>query len=171
MLDDADRQMPAPEAGSLCWQLTRPCALTPRQLLASYAVLVAASTLVALACSLLGWWVVAVYCAIELLAVGALYLIYMAHAMDGERITLTPGGQLTVELAHGLSQRHVEMNPAWTRLESCRDGHRETLWLCCSPTRVEVASQLGPLHTQRVERELRRALAARQAWGAMVPTP
>ncbi len=162
MLDDADRQMPKPAAGSLCWQLTRPCVLTPRQLLASYAVLVAVSALVALACSLLGWWIVAVYCALELLAAGVLYLIYMAHAVDGERITLTTEGLLTVEFTCGLSQRRVVMNPAWTHLERCRDGRRETLWLCCSPTRIEVASQIGPLHKQRVERELRRALAARQ---------
>ena len=162
MQEEPARQMPAPEAGGLCWQLTRPCVLTPRQLLASYAVLVAASTLVALACSVLGWWVVAVYCALEVLAAGVLYLIYMAHAVDGERITLTPGGQLTVELARGLRQRRVAMNPAWTHLEHSSDGQRETLWLCCGPTRVEVASQLGPLHKQRVESELRRALAAPQ---------
>lgn len=161
MLDDTAGQMSAPAASGLCWQLTRPCVLTPRQLLASYAVLVAASTLVAVACSLLGWWVVAVYCTLEMLLAGALYLLYMAHAADGERITLALGG-LTIELARGLRQRRVVMNPAWTHLERGCDGQRETLWLCCSTTQVEVASQLGPLHKQRVERELRRALAALQ---------
>ena len=170
MPDDAALQRPAgqaaphePATSALCWQLTRPCALTPRQLLTSYIVLVVASSLVALVCSLQGWWIVAVYCALEMMLAGALYLLYMVHAVDGERITLAPGGLLTVELARGLRQRRVETNPAWTRLEHQRSrDQRDTLWLCCSQTRIEVASQLGPLHKQRLERELRRALAARQ---------
>lgn len=170
MLDDAAQQMPAgpaaplePATGALCWQLSRPCALTPRQLLTSYAVLVVASSLVALVCSLQGWWIVAVYCALEMVLAGALYLLYMVHAVDGERITLAPGGLLTVELARALRQRRVEMNPAWTRLERQRSrSQRDTLWLCSSQSRMEVASQLGPLPKQRLERELRRALAARQ---------
>lgn len=161
-------QMPADPAAPLepataaqCWQLHRPCALTPRQCLASYAVLLAMSSLVALVASLQGWWIVAMYCTLEMLGAGALYLLYMVHAVDGERITLESGGLLTVDLARGLRQRHVVMNPAWTRLERCRSrNQRETLWLCCSQTRIEVASQCGPLHKQRLERELRQALAA-----------
>ena len=168
MLDAAARPMPAdlavplePATAAQCWQLHRPCVLTPRQFLASYAVLLAISAVVALVASLQGWWIVAVYCALEMLGAGALYLLYMVHAVDGERITLAPGEMLTVDLAHGLRQRHVVMNPAWTRLERCRSrGQRETLWLCCSQMRIEVASQLGPLHKQRLERELRQALAA-----------
>ena len=170
MLDAAARQTPAdpaiplePAAGTRCWQLHRPCALTPRQFLFSYALLLAASSLVALLASLQGWWIVVVYCALEMLAAGAMYLIYMVHAVDGERITLAPDGLLRVDLARGLRQRHVVMNPAWTRLERCRSrGQRETLWLCSSQTRIEVASQLGPQHKQRLERELRQALAACQ---------
>ncbi|MEO5607171.1 MAG: DUF2244 domain-containing protein [Polaromonas sp.] len=172
MLDDAAQQMPAgpavplePAAGALCWQLSRPCALTPRQMLTSYAVLVVASSLVALVCSLQGWWIVAVYCALEMVLAGALYLLYMVHAVDGERITLAPGGLLTVEVARGLRQHRVEMNPAWTRLERQRSrsrSQRDTLWLCSSQSRIEVASQLGPVPKQRLERELRRALATRQ---------
>ena len=170
MPDDAALQRPVgqaaphePATSALCWQLTRPCALTPRQLLTSYAVLVVASSLVALVCSLQGWWIVAVYCALEMLLAGALYLLYLVHAVDGERITLAPGGLLTVELARGLRLRRVEMNPAWTRLERQRNhDQRDTLWLCCSQTRIEVASQLDPLPKQRLERELRRALAVRQ---------
>lgn len=170
MQDAAARQMPAdpaaplePAAETQCWQLNRPCALTPRQLLVSYALLLAFSSLVALLAILQGWWIVAVYCALEMLAAGALYLLYMVHAVDGERITLAPGGLLTVDLARGLRQRRVVMNSAWTRLERSRSrDQRETLWLCSSQTRIEVASQFGPLHKQRLERELRQALAACQ---------
>lgn len=168
MLDAAALQMPAdlaaplePATAAQCWQLHRPCALTPRQCLASYAVLLTMSSLVALVAGLQGWWIVAVYCALEMLCAGALYLLYMVHAVDGERITLAPGEMLTIDLARGLRQRHVVMNPAWTRLERSRSGdQRETLWLCCSQMRIEVASQCGPLHKQRLERELRQALAA-----------
>lgn len=168
MLDAAARPMPAdlaallpPVTAAQCWQLHRTCVLTPRQFLASYAVLLAISAVVALVASLQGWWIVAVYCALEMLGAGALWLLYMVHAVDGERITLAPGEMLTVDLAHGLHQRHVVMNPAWTRLERCRSrNQRETLWLCCSQTRIEVASQCGLLQKQRLERELRQALAA-----------
>ena len=145
-----------------CWQLQRRCALTPRQLLLSYAALVAFSTAIATLFAGLGLWLIPMWCLLEVTVAGALYLFYMVHAADGERISFSPDGQLSIEVVRGLDTRHYRMNPAWARLE--RGGARkERLWLCCSPQRVEVATQLASGQKRRVERELKQALAARQA--------
>ena len=144
------------------WQLKRRCALTPGQLLLSYAALVACSAAIALPFGWHGVWMIPLWCLLEITVAGALYLFYMMHAADGEQISFSADGHLVIEVVRGLNTRHYRMNPAWARLE--RDGARkERLWLCCSSLRVEVATQLAPGQKQRVERELKQALAARRA--------
>ena len=149
------------------WWLTRRCALTPGQLLLSYAAMVTLSAATALVFGWQGLWLVPLYCLVQVLAAGAMYLVHMLHAVDGEHICFSPDGQLTIAVMRGLTTRHYCMNPLWTRLE--RDGPRqERLWLCCSPLRVPVASQLALAERRRVERELRQALLARQAGQAII---
>jgi uncharacterized membrane protein len=142
------------------WRLTRRCALTPDQLLLSYAVVVAVSVVIALGFGWSGLWIVPVYCLIQIVIAGAMYLYYMLHATDGERITFNPpDGDLAIEVVRGLHTRHYRMNLAWAHLE--RGGaDRERLWLCCSPLRVEVATQIPSRERPRIERELKQALAA-----------
>ena len=150
------------------WRLTRRCALTPEQLLLSYAVLVAFSAVIALVFGWHGYWVVPLHCLLQLVIAGAMYFYYMLHAADGEQITFSPDGDLDIEVVRGLKVRHYRMNLAWARLE--RGGARqERLWLCCSPLRVEVATRLAARDRRRVERELKQALADRQS-GAICAT-
>jgi uncharacterized membrane protein len=150
------------EEGAAQWRLTRRCALTPNKLLLSYGVLAMFSAATALPFAWLGLWLIPLWCLLEITVAGALYLLYMVHARDGEQITFSPDGILAIEVVRGFSTRHYRMNPAWARLE--RGGARkERLWLCCSPLRIEVATQLAASEKHRVERELKRALAARQA--------
>ena len=146
------------------WRLQRRCALTPGQLLLSYAALVIFSLAVALPFGWHGLWLIPLWCLLEITAAGALYLLYMLHAADGEQISLDADGSLAVEVVCGRDTRCYRMNPAWTHLE--RDGTRkERLWLCCSPLRIEVATQLDSRGRQRVEKELKRALARwRDPW-------
>ena len=160
-------QSPASEAPATledapAWQLKRRCALTPGQLLLSYGMLVAASLSIALFFGWHGVWMIALWCLLEITVAGALYLYYMVHAADGEHISFSPEGHLAIEVVRGMNTEHYRMNPAWARLE--RGGARQDrLWLCCSPLRVEVATQLASGQKRRVERELKQALAARRA--------
>ena len=160
---EADRP-PAAEAAvdPPRWRLKRRCALTPRQLLMSFVALAMFSTAVALPFGWYGVWMVPLWCLLEISVAGTLYLFYMVHAADGEQISFSPDGQLAIEVVCGLNTRHYCMNPAWARLE--RGGARkDRLWLCCSPLRVEVATQLGASEKRRVERELKLALAERRS--------
>jgi uncharacterized membrane protein len=91
-----------------------------------------------------------------------MYLSHMAHATDGEEITLRPDGELTIDVVRGLKSRRYRMNAAWLRME--RGGREKNrLWLCSNQLRVEVASQLRVRDRRRFEGELRRALASREA--------
>ncbi|MDB5884882.1 MAG: putative transrane protein [Polaromonas sp.] len=128
----------------------------------SYAVLASASMTVALFFVWHGVWMISLWCLLEITVAGAMYLFYMAHAADGERISFSPDGHLAIEVVRGLDTRHYRMNPAWARLERGGAGGQR-LWLCCSPLRVEVATQLASAQKRRVERELKQALAERQS--------
>ena len=146
------------------WQMKRRCALSPGQLLLSYGALVLFSVTIALFFIWHGVWMISLWCLLEVTVAGAMYLFYMVHAADGERVSFNPDGSLAIEVVRGLTTQRYSMNPAWARLE--RTGaHRQRLWLCCSPLRIEVATQLRLTEGRRVERELKRALATRRSQG------
>ena len=149
------------------WQMKRRCALSPGQLLLSYGALVLFSVTIALYFIWHGVWMISLWCLLEVTVAGAMYLFYMVHAADGERVSFSPDGSLAIEVVRGLTTRRYSMNPAWARLE--RTGaHRQRLWLCCSPLRIEVATQLRLAESRRIERELKRALATRRSQGLQV---
>jgi len=156
----------AADAGetAIIWQMKRRCALTPGQLLLSYGALVLFSLTIALFFIWHGVWMILLWCLLEITVAGAMYLFYMVHAADGEQVSFSPDGNLAIEVVRGLNTRHYCMNPAWARLE--RTGvHRQRLWLCCSPLKIEVGTQLRLVESRRVERELKRALATRRSQG------
>lgn len=128
----------------------------------SYLLLVAFSALMALPFGWLGLWMVPLCSLLHLTLAGALYLLYMIHAVDGEQITFSPDRYLGIEVVRGFSTRRYRMNPLWAHLE--RGGPRnERLWLCSGRLRIEVATQLPQADRKRVERELKRALAEVQS--------
>ena len=144
--------------------MKRRCAISPSQLLLSYGALVLFSVSIALFFGLQGVWMISLWCLLEITVAGAMYLFYMMHAADGEKISFNPDGSLAIEVVRGLNTQHYCMNSAWARLE--RTGaHKQRLWLCCSPLRIEVATQLRLGESRRVERELKRALATRRSNG------
>lgn len=145
-----------------CWQLKRRCTLTPGQLLLSYGALVTFSVTIALFFIWHGVWMIPLWCLVEITVAGALYLFYMVHAADGEQISFNTDGHLAIEVVRGLKIRHYCMNPAWTRLERGGVNHQR-LWLCCSPLKIEVATQISPGESRRVEREIKQVLAVRRA--------
>lgn len=140
------------------WRMVRRCSVTPGQLLMSYAVVVTLSSATAV---LFGWhgiWPVPFFCLMVVLLAGVMYLTYMTHATDGEEVTLTPEGEVTVDVTRGLQTQRYRLQASWLRGER----YQERLWLCCGRVRVEVGTQLRPAERRRFENELRRALVHRE---------
>lgn len=94
------------------WCLKRRCALTPGQLLQAYAALAAFSAAFALPFGWHGLWLIPLWSLLEITVTGALFVVYMLHAADGEQISFSPKGQLAMEMVRGLDTRHYRMNPA-----------------------------------------------------------
>jgi hypothetical protein len=68
--------------GGLRWDLRRNCALTPRQVLAAFAVASALSLVIAIVAWSLGARFVLPFTGLELLVLAALWLAYARHAGD-----------------------------------------------------------------------------------------
>ena len=86
---------------------------------------------------------------VELVAVGAAFVVYARHAGDGEKIVLE-GGQLVVELETAGRTERAEFNREWVRIEPrAEDG-----------SLIEVSGQGRSVRVGRhVRPELRPALA------------
>ncbi|MEO7152031.1 MAG: DUF2244 domain-containing protein, partial [Burkholderiaceae bacterium] len=98
------------------WLLKRNCSIAPRQLFATFGVLVALTLAIASVCWVQGALLVLPFATLELLAVGAAMLLYARHAADFESIDLRPG-RLTVEHVSATRVRRAEFQPAWVRIE------------------------------------------------------
>lgn len=137
------------------WRLKRNCALRPGQYAGAIAGLMTVAAVVAIACWIKGLWLVPVFCAVELTAVGAAALAYARHAVDGEVVTLTADGRLLVELDHGTRRRKLEFAAARVRLVKDADNF---LWLRQGERQIELGRQLSGIARDTFEAELRRAL-------------
>lgn len=100
------------------WRLRRNCSVTPAQLGFLYASLCVVSSGVAGFFWAQGATLVLPFAVVELLAVGAAFLVYARHATDGERVRLQEGW-LVVEQETGgrvvkraFSRAHVRVEPA-----------------------------------------------------------
>jgi uncharacterized membrane protein len=91
------------------WILKRNCSISPRQLLAVYGALCAASLTVAIFATLRGAWYVLCFAIPEMLAVGLAFLFYGRHANDQERIVLADG-DLLVELVEAGVTRQTRLD-------------------------------------------------------------
>jgi uncharacterized membrane protein len=91
------------------WILKRNCSLSPRQLLAVYGALCAASLTVAIFATFRGAWYVLCFALPEMLAVGLAFLFYGRHANDYERIVLADS-DLVVELVEAGVTRQTRLD-------------------------------------------------------------
>ena len=98
------------------WQMRRNCALTPKQLLQFYIVLVCISLIVAVGFFLAGAWVIPIFTALELSAVTLGFLIYCRHALDSETIEIEGRGSVAFRPATILrivgATEHEQYRPA-----------------------------------------------------------
>jgi uncharacterized membrane protein len=105
------------------WQMRRNCALTPKQLLRFYIVLVCLSLTVATGFFLAGVWVIPIFTALELSAVTLGFLIYCRHALDCETIEID-GKSLLVKKFIGYKETVYEFNTQWAKIEFPLEGSK-----------------------------------------------
>jgi len=96
--------------------MRRNCALTPKQLLQFYIVLVCLSLIVAVGFFLAGVWVIPIFTALELSAVTLGFLIYCRHALDSETIEID-GQCLIVKKFIGYKETVHEFNTQWAKID------------------------------------------------------
>lgn len=131
------------------WFLRRNCSVTPAQLGWLYASLCVVSLGIGTFFWFQGAKLVLPFAWLELIAVGAAFLVYARHATDGEKISLQ-GARLVVEVENAGRHERAEFNRNWVRVEPRADDG----------SLIEVSGQGRSVHVGRYVRpELRPALA------------
>ena len=165
---DAGWRFGRAQAVPLGWlfDLRRNLSITPRQLMAAYALLCALSLAVALGF----WWqgvaLVGLFTGLELLAVGGVLLVVARHAGDREIITLT-GGELAVEQRFGPAVLRTAFRAGWVRVEPAADDG-SLVELSGEGRSVRVGRHVRPELRVTLAQELRRALRLQRTAGAPV---
>jgi uncharacterized membrane protein len=131
------------------WLLKRNCSVTPTQLLGLFMSLSVVSLGIATFFWFQGATLVMPFAWLELMAVGAAFIVYARHAQDGEKISLQ-GGQLVVELEIAGRLQRAEFNREWVRVEP-QDGDGSLIVVSGQGRTVRVG--------RHVRRELRPTLA------------
>ncbi|UUZ64771.1 DUF2244 domain-containing protein [Polaromonas sp. P1(28)-13] len=140
------------------WLLKRHCSVTPAQLGWFYVSLCVVSLGVAGFFWLQGVAMVMPFAWLELLAVGAAFLVYARHAGDGEKIVLQ-GEQLVVELETAGRMQRAEFNREWVRIEA-KDGDGSLIEVSGQGRSVWVGRHVRPELRPALAREIRWALRA-----------
>ncbi len=143
-------------APGLQWQLRRNCSVTPAQLLKLYISLCVVSLSIATFFWLQGALLVLPFAWLELLAVGAAFLVYARHASDGEKITLQ-GTQLVIELETAGRTERAEFAREWVRVEP-KGGDGSLIEVSGQGRSVSVGRHLRPDLRPALAREIRFAL-------------
>jgi uncharacterized membrane protein len=128
------------------WQMRRNCALSPKQLLRFYIVLVFLSLVVATGFLIAGVWVIIIFTAIELSAVTTGFLIYCRHALDSETIEIN-GTTLMVKKFIGSKESLFQLNNARAKIEWPAENAK-TFHISQSDLRVELGQFIR--HEQQV---------------------
>ncbi len=151
-----------PEGGdsrsSVSWLFKRPCSLTPAQLGWFYLSLCVVSLGVATFFWLLGATLVMAFTWLELLAVGAAFLLYARHAGDAEKILLQENRLVIEQETAGRVQR-AEFNREWVRIEP-KNGDGSLIEVSGQGFSVRVGRHVRPELRSELAKEIRFALRA-----------
>lgn len=142
----------------MLWLLKRHCSLTPAQLGWFYLSLCLVSLSIAGFFWLQGADLVMPFAMMELLAVGAAFVLYSRHAGDAEKIVLQ-GGQLVIELETAGRTERAEFNREWVRVEP-KDGDGSLIEVSGQGRSVRVGRHVRPELRPLLAREIRFALRA-----------
>lgn len=141
---------------SIHWFLKRNCSVTPSQLGWLYASLCVVSLGIGTVFWLHGAPMVLPFAWIELVAVGAAFVLYARHATDGERIALQ-GGRLVVELESGGHCERTEFLPHQVRIEP-QASDRSLIEVSGQGRSVKVGRYVRPELRAALAREIRMAV-------------
>lgn len=151
------RPIETPTGPALQWRLARNCALTPRQFVAVYLLILTPSMVVACAFWLLGYPMVAPFALLEALVLTGAFHCHARHARDGEILTLHDGCLAVEEHCGGKVSKTV-FQAAWVSVK-VPPGQRDLLALSQCGTHVDIGRHLPPTLRRRVAQELRQTLA------------
>ena len=104
--------------------LKRNCSISPAGLAGVFLALALAVLLIGVGFAIAGAWLVLPFAGLEVLLLGAAYLLYARHAADYERIVLE-SGRLTVEVADAERTARYEMEARRARV--CLEDERVVL--------------------------------------------
>lgn len=138
------------------WLLKRNCSLAPRQLAGLFCSLAVLSLAIGVAFALLGAWLVVPFACIEVLALGAAFLVYARHASDYERIVLSDEC-LVVETRQAERVRRERYDRAWIRVVYT-GARRELIRLVIAGAQVEIGRHVPESERPRLASELRAQL-------------
>lgn len=138
------------------WFLRRNCAVTPTQLGWFYLSLCVVSLGIGAVFWSQGAVLVLLFAWVELLAVGAAFLLYARHAADGERISLQDG-RLVVEFENAGRLERAEFRREWVRVEP-RLGDRSLIEVSGQGRTVKVGRFVRPELRPVLAKEIRMAL-------------
>ena len=138
------------------WLLKRNCSVTPTQLVRLYVSLCVVSLGIASFFWMQGAHLIMPFAWLELLAVGAAFVVYARHARDGEKIVLQ-GPRLLVELDHGGRTERAEFSREWVRIEP-RGGDGSLIEVSGQGRSVVIGRHLRPELRPALAREIRFAL-------------
>ena len=141
----------------ISWNFRRNCSVTPGQLAACFGLMACVSLTIGAFCWFQGAVLVLPFASLELLAVGAAFVVYARHALDGERIW-REGNVLVVESENAGDMVRREFQRAWVRIEQVAHG-QAMIEICCHGQRVPVGRFVRNELRQRLAAELRLALA------------
>lgn len=143
--------------GVVRWVFKRNCSLSPGQLSLWYFSLCSVSLLIAFGFWIAGYWVVLPFAGLELLVVGAAFLLYARHAADYEMIELSRT-ELRLVLAEGSRLTETRFVPQWARVRY--DGrYKAPVVLSQRDKQVFLGKFINEQDKPLLHKELRVALA------------
>ena len=130
--------------------------MSPAGLAKVFAVLALIVLAIGTGFALAGAWLVLPFAGLEVALLVGAYLFYARHAADYERISLGEG-RLTIEIADGIENRSVELDPRRVRLAMAKD---ERLLLQAAKEQIEIGRHLDAEKRVEFASELTKKLQA-----------
>lgn len=140
---------------SFTFLFRRNCSISPSGLLSVFAFVAAVSFSIAIGFALIGAWLILPFAGLEVVALGAAFLLNGRHATDYERIECS-GRSLTVEIEEAGRTARYEIEPWLARVEVEASGSR--VWLRARDTNLELGRHLDAQARREMAAELTRRL-------------
>ena len=140
----------------LQWFLRRNCSVTPMQIAWLYTSLCVVSLGIATFFWVQGATFIMPFAWLELAAVGAAFVVYARHALDGENIVLQ-GPHLFIEMETAGRTERAQFNREWVRVEP-ESGDGSLIQVSGQGRSVRVGRHVRPELRPALAREIRWAL-------------